>query len=62
MTNGVTDRFQEPIADRAVWLSGDELTADIDVSKIKTLPMSFFIGENDEACPKKQATTFIAQI
>jgi len=46
--NGLVDRFQE-FADN--WLDGDKETTEIDVSKIDTVPMTFFSGSLDAVCP-----------
>ena len=61
VTNGVTDRFQEP-ADRQEFIAGDKQTAEIDVSKISQIPMAFFVGLRDLACPQFQARKYIQQI
>ena len=39
--NGLKDRFQEFAPN---WLDGEEITDLVDVSKIKTVPMTFFVG------------------
>ena len=61
VTNGVTDRFQEPV-DRLEWNAGNTLTAEMDVSKISKIPMAFFVGSRDPVCPIVQAHKYIQQI
>ena len=55
--NGLTDRFQEYDTQ---WMEGDTETDLIDMSQVKVVPMAFFIGGNDQVCPKKQAKKYIA--
>ena len=50
LMNGLTDRFQE-FDD--IWLEGDTETTLVDVSQIKQVPMTFFIGTKDQTCPQK---------
>ena len=59
LMNGLTDRFQE--FDDA-WLDGEHETALVDVSNIKKVPMTFFVGTADEVCPHKAAMKYIPQI
>ena len=56
--NGLEDRFQE-FEDN--WPKTKE-TDLIDVSKINTVPMGFFIGSRDNVCPRAQAESHISQI
>jgi len=44
------------------WLDGVVETAPIDVSKISTVPMSFFIGWLDVVCPALTAWEYIDDI
>ena len=57
--NGLEDRFQE-FEDH--WLDGTKKTDLIDVSKIKDVPMGFFIGSRDNVCPRGQAEDHISLI
>ena len=57
--NGLEDRCQEF---EAQWLDGVKKTDLIDVSKIDTVPMGFFIGSRDNVCPRGQAEDHISDI
>ena len=57
--NGIVDRFQEFAPN---WLDGEEVTDLVEMSKIKTVPMAFFVGTEDRLCPLETATEYIAQI
>lgn len=57
--NGLTDRFQE-FADH--WLDGVTETPLVEMSNIKQVPMSFFVGTKDEVCMHKTAMKYIPQI
>ena len=54
--NGLEDRFQEFEDD---WPKTKE-TSLIDVSKIDTVPMGFFVGSRDNVCPRGQAEDHIS--
>ena len=57
--NGLTDRFQEFVDD---WLDGDREAPLVEMSNIKQVPMTFFIGTKDEVCPHRTAMKYIPQI
>ena len=57
--NSFTDRFQE-FAEN--WLEGEEIMPLVEMSNIKKVPMSFFVGTEDELCPHQTAMEYIPQI
>ena len=57
--NGLTDRFQEFAPN---WLDGETETALVEMSNIKQVPMTFFVGTKDEICPHRTAMKYIPQI
>lgn len=52
LQNGLTNNFQDWV-EIDDWLAGSTQGTIVDVSQIKTVPMTFFIGENDHVCPKR---------
>ena len=57
--NGITDRFQEFAPN---WLEGEETTDLVEMSNIKTVPMTFFVGTEDSLCPRDIALKYIEKI
>ena len=57
--NGLTDRFQEYAPN---WLDGETETDLVEMSNIKQVPMTFFVGTHDEVCMHKTAMKYISQI
>ena len=57
--NGVVQRFQE-FDDE--WLNGDLLTEMVDLSSIKTVPISLFTATDDQTCPYNVALEYIPKI
>lgn len=57
--NGVTNRFQEFAPN---WLDGETKTELVEMSNIKQVPMTFFIGTEDTVCKHETAMEYIPQI
>ena len=61
MQLGLTDGFYEPVTVEQ-WAAGDRIGAEIDVSKIKSVPMTFIMGGWDTICPAEFALEFALKI
>lgn len=57
--NGLTDRFQEFAPN---WLDGEETMPLVEMSNIKQVPMTFFVGTLDDVCPHHTAMKYIPEI